>query len=237
MPNIVGSGARDVVREGAHEVREKLRDDLSRWSRIRRHVSLKPEIGCLACDAMGKIACSACGGSGKSAMVMENGAQEPCVRCDGHGSTTCVECAGAGLIPNTRRKVFLGLIIAGAIAWALVLIQLLGRDLLPEQRAALLERNDHGRSVTIAPGAVQRDAPPSQAPPGRAVPTGQGQAHGPTTHGAFGGQSVPPSPGTQGFAPPGGVSTRGGSAGTSSAPAGYGGYPSGGGNSVPSPPR
>ncbi len=139
------------VREGAEEVKAKLREDLSRWARLRRFVSLKPEIPCLECDGAGKIQCAACRGTGKSAIVTETGEQEPCPHCGGHGSITCVDCAGRGVIPNRNRKPLIWILVAGGVAWALILFQLWGGDILPEQRAAVLQRGEHGRSVVAPP--------------------------------------------------------------------------------------
>jgi hypothetical protein len=142
------SAARETISEGAAEVKEKLREDLSRWSRARRFVSLKHEIPCLECDGAGRIQCHVCGGTGKSRLVLEDGTQEPCVQCDGRGSITCVVCTGKGQVPNAHRKTMLWLMVAGGLAWLFILFQLWGRDILPEQRAAVLQRGEHGKAVS-----------------------------------------------------------------------------------------
>lgn len=151
------STARETISEGAAEVKEKLREDLSRWSRMRRYVSLKPEIPCLDCDGAGKTECVSCGGTGLSRLILDDGRQEACVKCDGKGAITCVACAGRGMVPNAHRKAMLWLLGAGGIAWLLILYQLWGRDVLPEQRAAILQRGEHGQAVT-APPAVSHGA-------------------------------------------------------------------------------
>jgi|GEM_PF-5634507 len=243
---------REVVREGADEVRAKLREDLGRWTRARRYVSLRPEIGCLACDAAGKIECTACGGTGRSAVVLDDGRQDSCPRCDGRGATTCVECAGRGMIPNAHRKKMLWLLAVGGAAWLFILFQLWGRDVLPEQRAAILQRGEHGRAVQAPPpraprtgsnviqpgagglpaGAQTRGqfAPSSGAVPQGYPPTGSGG----TPHGnsvTFGGTGVP----RTGYAAPPAAGQGYGNVGT--VPPGTGAavrQPYGGGNSVPS---
>lgn len=239
MPNISRSDAREIVREGAEEVKAKLREDLSRWTRTRRYVSIKPQISCLACDGAGKVQCAACGGAGKSGLVHDSGEAETCPRCGGAGAITCVECAGKGSIANRHRKIMLWILGLGAVAWLLILFQLLGRDILPEQRAAILQRGEHGQALQVAPGARQEGA-------------GAGITAGSPQHGA----SVNPgqTPGTSGYAPvpPGAPNPSGNSLpyGGSAVSPGYGGptsgsgrgiiggagRPSGGGNSIPGPP-
>jgi hypothetical protein len=242
---------RDVMREGADEVRAKLREDLSRWTRTRRYVSLKPEIGCLACDAAGKIECAACGGTGRSAVVLDDGRQESCPRCDGSGATTCVECAGRGRIANRHRRTMLWLLVVGGIAWLMILFQLWGRDVLPEQRAAILQRGEHGRAVQAPPPRAPRPGSSSNVaqpatggnpptlqqrdrfgPTSGTAPQGYAPGAGGMSHGnsvTFGGAGqtrtgFPPAP------PPGqGYGTAG------TPPSGVGvNRPYGGGNSVPS---
>ena len=145
------SATRETISEGAAEVKAKLREDLSRWSRTRRYATLKPEIPCLECDGAGKIQCALCGGTGLSRLVLDDGRQESCVQCDGKGAYTCVVCAGRGLVPNTRRKLMLTLLAVGGLAWLLIFFQLWGRDIFPEQRAAILQRGEHGQAVSAPP--------------------------------------------------------------------------------------
>jgi len=150
-----GSKTRELVREGAQEVKEKLREDLSRWGKVRRFVSLKPTIPCLECDGRGKLECGTCRGTGKMPFTPESGQPEDCPKCGGSGTITCVDCAGKGYVPNPHRTKLLVVLWAGGFAWLLILIQLWGRDILPEERARLLQRGEHGRSVTapsMSPG-------------------------------------------------------------------------------------
>lgn len=149
------SATRETITEGAAEVKAKLREDLSRWSRTRRFATLKPEIPCLECDGAGKIQCAACGGTGLSKLVLDDGRQEACVKCDGKGAITCVVCAGKGLVANAHRKTMLWLLAVGGLAWLFILFQLWGRDVLPEQRAAILQRGEHGQAVTAPAVGVQ----------------------------------------------------------------------------------
>jgi hypothetical protein len=132
------SSARQTLREGAEEVREKLKADLSHFARARRAVSLKPTVGCLSCDATGKVACGTCGGSGHARFVMGE-EPEKCHTCLGSGHVTCVECAGRGWVLNKHRKKIIWLLAVGAAAWALVLYRLWGGDIAPEMRANLFK--------------------------------------------------------------------------------------------------
>jgi hypothetical protein len=125
------------VREGANEVKAKLRSDLSRVSRVRRAVSIKPTMGCVSCDASGKLPCNSCDGTGKSKIVLSDMEQERCHTCDGNGQVTCVDCAGRGIIPNVHRKKILWTLGLGAAAWAFVLWRIWGGDVLPEQAAKM----------------------------------------------------------------------------------------------------
>jgi len=259
------SAARETISEGAAEVKAKLRDDLSRWSRTRRFVSLKPRIPCMECDGAGKTQCSVCAGSGRSRMVLEDGRQEACTSCDGTGANTCVVCAGRGMVANAHRRTMLWVLGIGGVAWLLILFQLWGRDVLPEQRAAILQRGEHGNAVT---------APPSRSPggaPGGANPQQRGAVSGGVAAPAAGGQwAIPPQGGQpQGYsgapqvqpgapAPPGSMHGNSIQPGATGPVRGYGQpgvgggasgqygqmqggqgvmQPSGGGNSIPSPPR
>jgi hypothetical protein len=245
------SAARDTISEGAAEVKAKLRDDLSRWSRTRRYVSLKPAIPCLECDGAGKTQCAGCDGSGRSRIILDDDRQEPCVRCDGKGAVTCVVCAGRGMVPNAHRKKMLWMLALGAVAWLTILFHLWGRDILPEQRARLLQRGEHGQAITApaprSPGGGQGVvAPPPGGPAvsgspmsGGAPPVQQGYGAQPpagmTPQGAaYHGNSVPPGPG----APMPGYRSQGGQGVTrpwGGNQGGAGAGPYGGGNSIPSP--
>lgn len=242
----VSRQSRDLVREGAQEVKEKLREDLSRWSRVRRCVSLQREIPCLACDGAGKTLCAACQGSGKSGFTTETGEADACPRCGGHGSVTCVECAGRGRIANRHRTKLLWTLWLGGIAWVLVLLQLWGRDLLPEQRAKLLQRGEHGQGVS-AP--VSRAAGPLN-PAGPVVAPGAAQTQHYTGAAGAAGATAP---GPPAYAPPTlgtgahGNSVRNGTMGAlvqgsypqpmTHSPGAAGPMPRAGGNSLPTVPQ
>ncbi|NLI00753.1 MAG: hypothetical protein GX446_14820 [Chthonomonadales bacterium] len=228
------SAARETLSEGAAEVKAKLKEDLSRWSRARRVVSLKPIIPCLECDGAGKHQCSACEGSGHSRLVLEDGSQDACSKCGGSGAITCVVCAGRGTVTNAYRKPMLWLLAAGGLAWLLILFQLWGRDVLPEQRARVFQRGEHGRAVVapairqpsggqgiVSPGpaagsaaAPQGSAPPLQQGYGAAPQPSMGRPGQPP--GAHGNSLQPgPGPATQGFGQPyGGNSVPYGGAGS-----------------------
>src|SRR5256885_7825699 len=90
---------RATFKEGAEEVRAKLRSDISRLTRFRRGVSLRPTMGCIECDATGRLPCLSCDGSGKAKVVMGEQA-EPCLTCEGRGTVTCTTCAGRGWVLN-----------------------------------------------------------------------------------------------------------------------------------------
>jgi len=176
-----------TVREGADEVRAKLRQDLSRLTRFRRGISLKPTMGCIECDATGRVPCSSCAGSGQAKIVLGD-KPEPCHTCDGRGTVTCIECAGRGRVPNVHRKKVLWLLGIGGLAWAFVLYRMWGGDVLPEQVASLkggggkavpaarrmqgsgatgLPRQPQSGAPAAVPGAEpQAGAPPMMAPPG-----------------------------------------------------------------------
>ncbi|MCX6362101.1 MAG: hypothetical protein NT029_20080 [Armatimonadetes bacterium] len=214
---------REVVREGATEVREKLREDFSRWTRSRRYMSLKPEIDCGECIGQCKTACAGCAGTGKGRVRGEDGSVPPCALCDGHGAVTCVACSGKGRVENVHRKKWIWLMGLGGAGWLLIFFQLWGRDILPEQRAAVLDRGAHGKAVTApvrgsrygmsrdgGAGAPVGGQPGMQPGMGRQAPGQQGMQPG------MGG----PAQGGMGVQPPGG-----------GMPYGQGGY-QGGGNSM-----
>jgi hypothetical protein len=125
------------VREGAEEVRAKLKSDLSRMSRVRRAVSLKPTMGCIPCDASGKVPCLSCDGTGKSKIVISEEDQEECHTCEGTGRVTCVDCEGRGILPNIHRKKILWVLGVGVACWAFVFWRIWGGDVLPEQAAKI----------------------------------------------------------------------------------------------------
>jgi len=174
------SAARSTIAAGAAEVREKLKSDLSRWSRVRRFATLKPTMGCITCDMTGKVLCDTCDGTGRSKLVFDD-RQEACATCEGTGRVTCVTCAGRGIVPNVHRKKVLWLLILGGLAWGYVLFRLWNRDILPEFRAQGGGRQisrpvSGGRSLT--PGATGQPlgATGTNAPPvGSGVMTPGGQ--------------------------------------------------------------
>jgi hypothetical protein len=141
-----GPQVRETVKEGAAEVRAKLKQDISQWSRARRLVTITPTIGCMECDATGKLACSACGGSGTQKVVW-NDEQQACPTCEGHGTVTCVECAGQRRIPNKHRKKIIWVLALGGLAWAFALYTLFKPDIAPELRARYLGGGGGGYST------------------------------------------------------------------------------------------
>lgn len=143
----------DTVKESAQEVKEKLREDFSRWTRVRRAVSLKPMVGCLACDAIGKVECGACGGAGNQKLVWNEEIQQ-CQTCAGTGQVTCAECMGRGEVENVHRKKLIAVLVIGGLAWAYILFRLWGGDILPEQRAKYLTRGGGG-GATGAPAPTR----------------------------------------------------------------------------------
>ncbi len=157
---------RSVVKESAAEVKDKLKKDISRWTRVRRVASIKPMMGCVACDAAGHIECESCGGTGKNKVVL-NEKPEDCVHCDGKGQVTCVECAGVGLVPNVHRKKILWLLGIGGAAWLIVLWVFFGRDVMPEQRSKYLAGGVTGGTVAGrggAPRSIPSPEPPMTGP-------------------------------------------------------------------------
>lgn len=146
--------AAETVRESAVEVREKLKEDLgriSRLARVRRSVSLKPMVACLECNRSGKATCLTCGGAGSQKLVL-NDEMQRCEACQGSGEVTCVECMGRGLVPNVHRKKVMWMLVVGGLAWAYVLFRLWGGDVLPEQRAKYMAGGGGG-------GGTGRPAP------------------------------------------------------------------------------
>jgi hypothetical protein len=177
----------ETVKEGAHEVTEKLKADISRIARVRRAVSLKPIVGCLDCDATGKAPCGACGGAGNQKLVWNDEIQQ-CATCDGTGQVTCAECMGRGTVENTNRKKLIWMLVLGGIAWAYVLFRLWGGDILPEQRAKYLTRGGGG-------GATGAQAPAGGVlgHPG-ANHIGAGRPNGAGPRGAAGQPGMPGQP-------------------------------------------
>jgi hypothetical protein len=179
----------EAVKEGAQEVKAKLKEDFSRWTRVRRAVSLKPMVGCLNCDASGKTACGACGGAGNQKMVWNDEIQQ-CQTCEGTGEVTCAECAGYGEVENVHRKKLIAVFIFGGLAWAYILFRLWGGDILPEQRAKFLTRGGGGGS-TGAPAATHGSLGQTHGSRGGATPPGGAQ---PGAQGAIGIPGQPGSP-------------------------------------------
>lgn len=182
----------DTAREGAVEVKEKLKSDLSRMARLRRAVSLKHIVGCLSCDATGKTECSACAGTGEQKLIMDE-ATEKCSICEGSGRVSCVECMGTGSLPNVHRKKLIWMLAIGGLAWAFILFELWGGDILPEQRSKFLARSGGGGAVMNGGGSHGRTSSPHPLG-GPANQPGTGAATGPAAAGV---------PGQPGLAPPG----------------------------------
>lgn len=160
-------GHHETFREGAEEVKAKLRADLSRWTRARRAISLKPTLPCSECDSTGRTLCESCHGRGKQGIEF-HGEQYACMTCEGTGHVTCVECAGTGSVVNVHRKKILWLIAIGAAAWLLVLLRLYmtERDILPGFRAEGGGQSTPGRVGPSGGGGVApRGNPGSFAPP------------------------------------------------------------------------
>src|SRR5205823_2830245 len=124
---------RETVRASAAEVKAKLKSDLSRVTRVRRAVSLRPMMGCVACDATGRLPCASCDGTGKTKIVL-NDVAEDCLTCQGRGTVTCVDCSGRGEVPNVHRKKILWLLGLGGAAWLIVFWFMWGGDILPQQK-------------------------------------------------------------------------------------------------------
>jgi hypothetical protein len=179
----------ETVKESAHEVKEKLREDFSRWTRVRRAVSLKPMVGCLACDASGKVACGACGGAGNQKLVWNEEVQQ-CQTCEGTGEVTCSECMGRGEVENVHRKKIIAVFVIGGLAWAYVLFRLWGGDILPEQQAKYLTRGGGGGS-TGAPA-------PTRGAMGQKHGTGSATLSGGAQPGANGAAGMLGQPGSAG---------------------------------------
>src|SRR5687768_6877999 len=154
---------RTTFKEGAAEVKAKLRTDISRLTRFRRGVSVKPTMGCIECDATGKLPCITCDGSGKSKVVLREEA-EPCATCKGKGYVTCTTCAGRGWVLNKNRKKLLWLVAVGALAWAVVFWQMWSGDVLPEQVANL---KGGGGKAARSPGPTGAVANPGVGSSGR----------------------------------------------------------------------
>lgn len=155
---------REAVKEGAAEVREKLKSDISRWTRARRFVSLKPTLDCMECDGTGKHACSACGGEGLQKVVW-NEEEQACPTCVGKGTVTCVECAGIGEVENKHRKKLVWVLAIGGLAWGYILFRLWGGDVAPELRARYLSGGGGGYS-TGRPGSNPGTGTQSTVAPG-----------------------------------------------------------------------
>src|ERR1051326_1660114 len=117
----------EAVREGAAEVGAKLKEDFSRWTRVRRFASIKPMMRCGSCDGTGRFTCISCDGSGKTKFTVGEQA-EPCPTCQGKGTVPCTDCAGRGIVANVHRKKILWLIALGVLGWGFVLYTLWGGD-------------------------------------------------------------------------------------------------------------
>ena len=164
-----------AVREGAQEVTEKLRADISRWTRVRRAVSLKPTMGCIDCDTTGKVDCAACGGGGNQKIVWNDEIQQ-CQTCAGTGQVTCSDCMGHGEVENVHRKKLKFVLVVGGIGWAYILFRLWGGDVLPEQQAKYITRGGGGSTSAAAPA---RGSLGQRGTRGQSVPAGAGGAQQP----------------------------------------------------------
>ena len=159
----------DTLREGAAEVRDKLRQDfstISRWTRVRRFVSLSPTMMCPDCDGARQVTCGACGGVGKQKVVW-NDEEIICEGCKGEKVQNCGNCFGRGRVKNIHRKKFLWLLGIGCLGWLFLLFELWGRDLLPEQSAKYLHGGGGGGTAgtTFSP---RSNRPTPNAPTGGA---------------------------------------------------------------------
>jgi hypothetical protein len=165
---------KEVFREGAAEVKEKLRADISNWSKFRRFISLAPTMLCLDCEGTGRTHCTGCGGTGQQKLVW-NDEISSCPTCQGSGSVTCVECIGKGRIPNKRRKMFLWLFAVGGLCWGYFLFRIWGGDVAPELNAKYLHGGGGGGGgqTQFAPRGGR-----SLQPPGQPVPAGQPDGSG-----------------------------------------------------------
>jgi hypothetical protein len=174
-------GPQISVREGAAEVRAKLKSDLSRWTKARRAVSLRPTILCAGCDGTGRVTCATCEGAGQSRIVFGD-SPEACATCEGRGTVTCVDCSGRGQVVNAHRKMVLWLLVVGGLAWVFVLWSLLGRDVAPETVAKLKGGGGGGFHGTISRGGVRGAAGgPTVLSPGSNVPLGAVRGGGPSS--------------------------------------------------------
>ena len=162
-----------TFREGAAEVKEKLRSDISRLTRFRRGVSLKPTMGCIDCDATGKLPCISCDGSGKAKVVLREEA-DPCATCDGRGYVTCTTCFGRGWVLNKNRKRLLWVLGIGGLAWLIVFWQMWSGDVLPEQVANLKGGGGRAQRSPAPIGAVANPAASRTGPGGTVLTPSSG---------------------------------------------------------------
>ncbi len=170
-------GGREVVSEGVAEVKDRLREDISRLKKVRRGITLRTTMECLECEGNGRVICQSCGGLGKAKVVFgdEPGACETCV---GSGRIGCVTCLGKGSLANPHRKKVLIVLGVGGVAWLLVFLRLwMGSfDVLPAVRATgggeVAPRNSPMTSPMSGPGeTVQPGGAPGTAPqPGALQP-------------------------------------------------------------------
>lgn len=181
---------REAIREGAAEVKEKLRSDISsisKWTRVRRFVSLSPTMLCPDCEGAREIPCGACGGEGKQKLVW-NDDVVTCEGCKGEGKQLCGSCLGRARVKNIHRKKFLWVLGIGGLGWAYLLIQFWGRDVLPEQSAKYLHGGGGGgtaQTVTAPKGPKGSLAPKSAGP-------SQPAGNAPGVPGPGGDQAAPP---------------------------------------------
>jgi hypothetical protein len=185
---------REVIREGAAEVKEKLRADISNWAKFRRFISLAPTMACLECEGTGSTPCSGCGGTGKQKLVW-NDEEAVCATCEGKATVTCTECMGKGRVKNKQRKLFLWLFGLGALGWVFFFFRLWGGDVAPELRSKYLHGGGGGGTAKtrFAPrgnkpvgnvnqpttdGSGQTGTDGSAAPPVGNAPTGVDPSRG-----------------------------------------------------------
>lgn len=168
MSDFGPKGARnEKLHEGVDEIRSKLRQDMSRWAQARRSMTLKPTMGCMECDATGKVSCTTCAGTGASTLVIGQDEAQKCLTCGGAGQVTCVDCAGKGWVENVHRKKIKLILYIGLVAWLLVLLRLwmVDHDLLPGFRAEVKGRAVSAPAVQGGVTPVPGVPPPGNIPP------------------------------------------------------------------------
>lgn len=181
----------DGVKEGAAEISERFKSDLSRWMKLRNNISLKPIINCKECDGIGKYACATCNGQGFQNVMMSD-EKARCSVCDGTGKVTCIYCSGKGLVDNPYQKPLKWTLIIGGVAILLVLLQMyfMNHDLVPG-----LGKKGGGGSIST--GAHTPASSPSMAPQsnnGLQPSNGSPQGNPPAGNSSYGQRPPAPAP-------------------------------------------